>query len=74
MSSSAKLAPFGQMNPALNTSSRSPLAPVTRPSSMVNVSPQVASQNGQILRAVSVMGRFCADYWFSYTLGSSVPM
>src|SRR5689334_25325394 len=55
LSSSAKLAPFGQMNPALKTSSRSPRAPVTRPSSMVSVRPQVASQNGQIRRAVPVI-------------------
>ncbi len=45
-------APLGQMNPLLNTSSRSPRAPVTLPSSMVSVSPQVASQRGQMRRAV----------------------
>src|SRR4051812_14400951 len=55
LSNSAKLAPFGQMNPALKTSSRSPRAPVTRLSSIVNVRPQVASQNGQMRRAVRVM-------------------
>ena len=56
LSSSAKLAPFGQMKPLLNTSSRSPRAPVTRPSSMVSVRPQVASHSGQIRRAVRVIG------------------
>jgi hypothetical protein len=64
LSSSAKLAPFGQMNPALKTSSRSPRAPVTRPSSIVSVRPQVASHKGQIRRAavwVSTITAFCAD-------------
>src|SRR6476469_4986823 len=55
LSSSAKLAPFGQMKPALKTSSRSPRAPVTRSFSIVSVSPQVASQNGQIRRAVVLL-------------------
>ncbi len=36
--------------PALKTSSRSPRTPVTRPSSMVTASPQVASHNGQTCR------------------------
>ena len=43
------------MNPALKTSSRSPRAPVTRPSSIVSVRPQVASHNGQIRSAVPVI-------------------
>ncbi len=76
LSSSAKLAPFGQMNPALKTSSRSPRAPVTRPSSMVSVRPQVASHSGQIRSAVlGHVPSSCADVSAcSYTLGSSVPM
>src|ERR1700754_2205650 len=55
LSSSGKLAPLGQMKPLLNTSSRSPRAPVSLPSEIVSVRPQVASHKGQIRRAVSVM-------------------
>lgn len=51
-SSSPNDAPFGQMNPWLKTSSRSPRALVTRVPSMVRVSPQVASHRGQTRRAV----------------------
>src|SRR6059058_2944106 len=55
-STAPKEAPLGQMNPLLNTSSRSPRAPVTRVPSMVSVRPQVASHRGQIRRAVRDTG------------------
>ena len=48
--------PNTPMNPRLNTSSRSPRAPVTRVPSTVRVSPQVASHRGQIRRAVRDTG------------------
>ncbi|GAA3240449.1 hypothetical protein GCM10020256_62490 [Streptomyces thermocoprophilus] len=56
LSTAANAAPLGQMKPLLKTSSRSPRAPVTRPSSMLRVSPQVASHRGQIRRAVRDTG------------------
>jgi hypothetical protein len=40
------------MNPWLNTSSRSPRAPLIRPSSMLSTNPQVASHRGQMRNAV----------------------
>ncbi len=55
-SSAPKAAPLGQMKPRLKTSSRSPRAPVTAVPSMVRVRPQVASQRGQMRRAVRGMG------------------
>ena len=55
-STAPKEAPLGQMNPRLNTSSRSPRAWVTRVPSMVRVRPQVASHKGQIRRAVRGTG------------------
>src|SRR3954447_7269295 len=53
-SSSSMVAPLGQMKPWLKTSSRSPRAPVTRPSVIVNSRPQVASHKGQIRYAVVI--------------------
>ena len=47
---------------------------VSLPSEIVSVRPQVASQNGQMRSAVSVISPSCAVYCCSYTLGSSVPM
>src|SRR5690242_16223489 len=74
LSSSAKLAPFGQMKPLLKTSSRSPRAPVTRPSEMVSVRPQVASQRGQIRKAVLVsdIPASCPCYWRRVNSGLAV--
>ena len=46
------LAPFGQMKPWLKTSSLSPRTFVTLPSSIVSSRPQVASQSGQVRKAV----------------------
>ncbi len=51
----AERSPLGaQTNPRLKMSSRSPRACVTRVPAMVSVSPQVASQSGQMRGAVRV--------------------
>lgn len=48
------LAPFGQMNPPLKTSSASPRT-LTRRSPLISMaSPQVASQSGQVANRVTL--------------------